>query len=190
MWFTKSGNVQYEAGYYRLKAFYALIVTNAMCLLLPLIGSLFRRGEGAITLRDGVFAIITVLISLTLPCVSCFLFYAGQENWKRLREEKIFAFHGRSLLACVSLVAFCGIVGTGHSVIFADYEIRVPQSQDALRPPEMSLESRLLLWFMAVSIFLVFAFFFHLMPVDPYAASRQSAGDASPGADPPKPKDA
>lgn len=181
MWLPKlpSGNVQYAAGYYRLKALHILKLTNAVCLLLPLFGPFLRRGDGPMTLRDGLFAILTVLVSLTLPSISCFIFYAGQENWKRLREEKIFAFHGRYLLASISIVALCGIGGSVHSIIFADYELHIPQSVDPIRPSDMSLESRLLIWFTGVSIFLVLAFIFHLMPVDPYATLHQSSGESS-----------
>jgi|GEM_PF-5344284 len=165
-------NTPYNAGWYRRWAFLMLLTANIACILLPFIGPFFRpifvdtEKEGVATTHERISACLTVLISLTLPSISCFQFYA--RSWPLLDKEKIPRWQGRTLYGIVFTMLVVAVGGMLHATLLASYTKKPPPNVpiEAYRSPEISLEAQTLYWFTGVSVLLVLAFIFHLMPTD------------------------
>src|SRR5437588_1033538 len=149
-----------NAGWYRRWAFLMLLGANIACIVLPIIGPFARpifvdiEKEGAASPHDKMAACLTVLISLTLPSLSCFQFYF--RSWSRLDKEKLRRWQGRVLSAVVLTLFIVSVGGMFHATLLASYT-KKPAPNVPIAPypaPELSLEAQLLPWFTAVSVLL------------------------------------
>src|SRR5579885_3283661 len=168
------------AGYYRVRAVLTLVAANVACLLIAFLGPQIRIGRGEASSRDKLAIVLTVLVCLIFPSIPVFALY--WTRWPSLRAERIHGWQGRCMtwtLWVLCIVAICSLM---YVVVFSPCETPSPPPGYPLenyRPPEMSLESQVLNWYTAVSLLLVLASVFGLVPVDPYKGKGTEASEAS-----------